>query len=245
MELAEAVGANPRIRRRLRRSSAIRCGRRCGWGWACRAPSKKQARSVALCSKLADSKRRGRGVSVRYAEKEKGEMDGRMDHASLGCSLHEMGYCLSRTGQYAEARVTYERAVAEHEKGDVDGRVDHASVGRSLHHVGYGLSSTGQYAEAGQWFERAVAEKENGDVERSRGPPERGAQPASCWRCLARTGQNAEARTWFERAVAEKEKGDVEGRIDHGAWAAACIRWATACGVQGGIRKLDSGLNAQ
>ena len=148
-------------------------------------------------------------------EAEKGDVHGRIDHASLGSSLHEVGYCLSRTGQYAEARVWYERAVAEQEKGDVDGRVDHASVGRSLHHVGYGLASTGQYAEAGQWFERAVVEKEEGNVEGRIDHQSVGRSLHHVGECLARTGQYAEARPWFERAVAEKEKGDVEGRIDH------------------------------
>jgi Tfp pilus assembly protein PilF len=56
------------------------------------------------------------------AEKEKGDVHGRVNHASLGGSLHEVGYCLSSTGEFAAARPWFKRAVAEKEKGDVHGR---------------------------------------------------------------------------------------------------------------------------
>ena len=62
------------------------------------------------------------------AAKEKGDVHGRIDPASLGTSLHEVGYCYSRTGKYDEARGWFERAVAAKEKGDVHGRVDPASL---------------------------------------------------------------------------------------------------------------------
>src|SRR6185295_13710644 len=77
------------------------------------------------------------------AEKEKGDVHGRIDHESLGSSLHQVGYCLSSTGEFAAARPWFERAVAAAEKGDVHGRIDHASLGRSLNLVGYCLSSSG------------------------------------------------------------------------------------------------------
>jgi tetratricopeptide (TPR) repeat protein/predicted phosphodiesterase len=98
------------------------------------------------------------------AAAEKGDVHGRVDHASLGKSLHLVGDCLSRTGKFDEARPWFERAVAAKEKGDVHGRVDHASLGKSLHQVGYCLSSTGKFDEARPWFERAVAAAEKGDV---------------------------------------------------------------------------------
>ncbi len=62
------------------------------------------------------------------AEAEHGDVHGRVDHASLGASLHLIGYCFSQTGEFAEARPWFERAVAEKERGDVHGRVDHASL---------------------------------------------------------------------------------------------------------------------
>jgi hypothetical protein len=34
------------------------------------------------------------------------------DHASLGSSLHQVGYCLSSTGDFAAARPWFERAVS-------------------------------------------------------------------------------------------------------------------------------------
>ena len=62
------------------------------------------------------------------AEAEKGDVHGRVDHESLGSSLHQVGYCYTRTGRFDEARPWFERAVAEAEKGDVHGRVDHESL---------------------------------------------------------------------------------------------------------------------
>ncbi|MCP4967235.1 MAG: DUF4062 domain-containing protein, partial [bacterium] len=44
-------------------------------------------------------------------EKEQGDIHGRIDHASLGTSLHLIGFCYSSVGQYDEARPWYERAV--------------------------------------------------------------------------------------------------------------------------------------
>ena len=59
-----------------------------------------------------------------------------------------MGYCLSRTGKFEEARSWYGCAVAAKEQGDVQGRVDHESVGSSLHQVGYCLASTGKFSKS-------------------------------------------------------------------------------------------------
>ncbi len=98
------------------------------------------------------------------AAKEQGDVHGRVDHASLGTSLHQVGYCLSSTGQFEAALPWFERAVAAKEQGDVHGRVDQASLSTSLHQVGHCLSSTGQFEAALPWFERAVAASEQGDV---------------------------------------------------------------------------------
>ena len=149
------------------------------------------------------------------AEKEKGDVHGRIDHESLGNSLHQVGGCLSSTGRFDEARAWFERAVAEKEKGDVHGRIDHASLGISLNQVGGCLSSTGRFDEARPWFERSVAEKEKGDVHGRIDHESLGNSLHQVGDCLSRMGRFDEARPWFERAVAEKEKGDVHGRVDH------------------------------
>ena len=53
------------------------------------------------------------GFFERPLETEKGDVHGRIDRASLGGSVHLVGYCLSRLGRDEEARPWYERAVAE------------------------------------------------------------------------------------------------------------------------------------
>ena len=149
------------------------------------------------------------------AEKEKGDVHGRVDHASLGSSLHQVGSCLTSTGQFEAARPWFERAAAEAEKGDVQGRVDHESLGSSLHEVGYCLTSTGQFEAARPWFERAAAEKETGDVHGCVDHDSLGRSLHQVGYCLTSTGQHDAARPWFENAVAEAKKGDVHGRVDH------------------------------
>jgi len=49
---------------------------------------------------------------------------GRVDPASLGTSLDQVGYCYSRVGRFEKALPWLERAVAAKDKGDVHGRVD-------------------------------------------------------------------------------------------------------------------------
>jgi hypothetical protein len=75
-----------------------------------------------------------------------------------------VGCCLSSTGEFAAARLWFERAVTEIEKGDFHGRVDNASLGASLHQVGYCLLSTVEFSAAHRWFERAIAQAEKGDI---------------------------------------------------------------------------------
>ncbi len=145
----------------------------------------------------------------------KGDVHGRVDHESLGASLHAVGDCLSSTGQFEAARPWYERAVAAAGKGDVHGRVDHASLGRSLHQVGVCLSSTGQFEAARPWYERAVAAAGKGDVHGRVDHASLGRSLHQVGYCLSSTGQFEAARPWYERAVAAAGKGDVHGRVDH------------------------------
>ena len=64
-------------------------------------------------------------------EAEQGDVHGRVDHASLGVSVHHVGDCLSQLGQYEAARPRYERAVKEKEQSDTYGRVDRKSLAAS------------------------------------------------------------------------------------------------------------------
>ena len=107
------------------------------------------------------------------AAKEQGDVHGRVNHESLGSSLHQVGYCLSSTGQFDAARPWYQRAVAAKEQGDVHGRVNHENLGSSLHQVGYCLSSTGQFDAARPWYR--ARRRRNGAGRRSR--PRRSRKP--------------------------------------------------------------------
>jgi tetratricopeptide (TPR) repeat protein len=149
------------------------------------------------------------------AEAEQGDVDGRVDHKSLGINLHAVGVCLSSLGQFVEARPWIERAIAEAEQGDVHGRVNHEDLGKGLHEVGVCLSSLGQFAESRPWYERAVAEKKQGDVDGRVDNASVGVSLHSVGFCLTSLGQFEEAVPWYELAVAETEKGDVRGRVDH------------------------------
>src|SRR6266481_3905220 len=173
-------------------------------------------------------------------EIEKGDVHGRVDHASLGVSLHQVGYCLSQTGKYEEGRSWYERAVTEVEKGDVQGRVDHESLGNSLHQVGYCLSQTGKYEEARSWFERAVTEKEKGDVQGRVNHTNLGNSLNQVGYCLSQGGKYEEARSWYERAVAEDEKGDVHGRVDNENLGCS-LHWVGYCLWE--VRKYQEALS--
>jgi tetratricopeptide (TPR) repeat protein len=80
---------------------------------------------------------------------------GRIDHASLGSSLHEVGICLASTEQYEDARPWLERAVAQKEKGNVHGRIDHESLRDSLLAGAACLRKLGQEDRAREWERRA------------------------------------------------------------------------------------------
>ncbi|MES2937848.1 MAG: tetratricopeptide repeat protein [Pseudomonadota bacterium] len=134
-------------------------------------------------------------------EAEQGDVHGRVDHESLGGSLHLVGNCLSSLGQFNDAKAWFERAVKETEQGDVHGRVDHESLGSSLHLVGNCLSNLGQFDEAKAWFERAVNETEQGDVHGRIDHESLGSSLHQVGYCLSSLGQFDEARAWFERAV--------------------------------------------
>ena len=147
---------------------------------------------------------------------EQGDIHGRVDHASLGRSLHQVGSCLWSQGQFAAAQPWCERAVEAAEQGDIHGRVDHESLGRSLQQVGYCLWSQGQSAAAQPWFERAVKAAEQGDIHgHAVDHASLGRSLHQVGSCLASQGQFAAAQPWFERAVAAAEQADIHGRVDH------------------------------
>jgi len=149
------------------------------------------------------------------AAKEKGDADGRVDHQSLGSSMHNVGYCLEQTGDFDEARFWYERAVAAKEKGDPQGCVNHDSLSLSLDQLGRCFSKTAKYDKARSWHERAVTEAEKGDAQHRVNHDILGRSLHSVGYCLSQTGKYDEARFWYERAATEAEKGDAQGLVNH------------------------------
>ncbi|MBI3679136.1 MAG: tetratricopeptide repeat protein [Acidobacteria bacterium] len=85
------------------------------------------------------------------AEKEKGDVHGRIDHASLGRSLHQVGICLSSMGRFEEARPWFERAVEAMRKGDLHGSVDHKNLALSLRAGAACLRQLGETRQADEW----------------------------------------------------------------------------------------------
>ena len=78
-----------------------------------RGPWQQPAPGGLLPGERASSPRRSRGSSAPSREKEQGDIYGRVDHESLGRSLHQVGHCLASQGQYAAAQPWFERAVNE------------------------------------------------------------------------------------------------------------------------------------
>ncbi len=95
----------------------------------------------ALRSPSTPAKTQGRLVFVGRQQAEKGDVHGRVDAASLGRSLHQVGSCYSSVGQFAEALPWFERAVATAEKGDVHGRVDAASLRTTREALNHALNA--------------------------------------------------------------------------------------------------------
>jgi tetratricopeptide (TPR) repeat protein len=147
--------------------------------------------------------------------KEKGDMHGRVDHESLGSTLHQVGDCLVGIGRFEEARGWFERAVEATNEGDIHGRVDHESLGISLHQVAYCHGSVGRYNEARSWSERAVEATKKGNIQGRVDHESLGRMLHHIGCCYEEAGQYDEARPWLQRAVEAKEKGDVCGRVYH------------------------------
>ena len=163
-------------------------------------------------------------------EARQGDVHGRVNHVSLGSSLHLVGYCYTSVGEFAQARRWFEQAVDEKRQGDVHGRVDHASLGSSLHQVGYCYANVGEFAQARPWFEQAVDEARQGDVHGRVDHASVGSSVHQVGYCYASVGEFAQARPWLEQAVDEARQGDVHGRVNHVSLGsslqlgAACLR---------------------
>ena len=86
---------------------------------------------------------------------QQGDVHGRINHESLGVSLHQVGFCLSRTEKFDEARPWFERAVEAAQQGDVHGRINHASLSASLLIGAECLRRAGHIEQARAWEEQA------------------------------------------------------------------------------------------
>ncbi|MCG8419034.1 MAG: AAA family ATPase [Proteobacteria bacterium] len=171
------------------------------------------------------------GISRAWAlsavEKRQGDIHGRVDHESLGRSLHQVGRCYLETGEYEQARSWYQQAVEEKRQGDVHGRVDHESLGRSLHQVGRCYSEAGEYEQARSWYQQAVEETRQGDVHGRVDHQSLGASLHQVGWCYLETGEYEQARSWYQQAVEEARQGDVHGRVNHDLLGAIlqCVGW--------------------
>lgn len=94
---------------------------------------------------------------------EQGDLAGRVNHDSVGTSLHELGACLADSGDYEGAKHWFDRAIAECERGDLLGRVDHQISAKSLGYLARCHAETGNVVEALSLAERAIAEHHQGD----------------------------------------------------------------------------------
>jgi tetratricopeptide (TPR) repeat protein len=88
-------------------------------------------------------------------EKRQGDLHGRVNHESLGSTLHCIGNCFFQQGQWQEAAGWYEQAQAEKRQGDVYGRVNKQSLVLSLQSLAQALSFLGQEEEAKRWKDEA------------------------------------------------------------------------------------------
>ena len=214
----------------ITRAWAAACTR---WATACRRPAQYEAARPWF----------ERAV----AEAEQGDVHGRVDHESLGISLHQVGYCLSQTGAVRGG------AALVRARGGGEGEGRRPRPGRprepgqqACTRWAYCLSETGQYEAARPWFERAVAETEQGDVHGRVDHESLGSSLHQVGYCLSQTGQYEAARPWFERAVAEAGEGrrPRPGRSREPGQR-ACIRWATACRRPGSTRRRGPGTSAR
>ena len=157
------------------------------------------------------------------AEEEQGDVHGRVDHASLGSSLHQVGYCLSQTGRVRGGAAL----VRARGGGSRAGRRPRPGRSREPGQQACTRWATacrrpGEHAAARPWYERAVAEKEQGDVHGRVDHASLGSSLHQVGYCLR--GQY-EPRPGTSGV--RNEQGDVTaGRSRVGQ---ACTRWATAC----------------
>jgi hypothetical protein len=90
-------------------------------------------------------------------EKEQGDVHGRVNHESLGRSLHALAECFEHGDQQTAAADYYRRAAEASERGDVFGRIDWKSLAVSERAVSRCLRRLGRSDEASEWEERAAA----------------------------------------------------------------------------------------
>jgi len=87
--------------------------------------------------------------------KQQGDIQGRVDHESLGSTMHELAVCLSSIGGLRAAASSYERAVEAKKQGDVHGRVDRASLASSLREGASLLRRLSRKEQAKAWERQA------------------------------------------------------------------------------------------
>src|SRR5947207_9557999 len=115
-------------------------------------------------------------------------------HPAVADSLMTLAALLRDTGDYAEARTLYERALAIREKAFGP---NHRAVGATLNTLGYVVFRMGESAAARPMLERSVAIRE-----KALGPSHQVVADSlnDLALVLESTGERASARALFERA---------------------------------------------
>ncbi len=177
--------------------------------------------------------------------REQGDVHGRVDHESLGTSLHQVGVLPVRAGRLRRrppllrarrrrsraGRRPRPRGPREPGHEPAPGRLLPARAGR--------LRRRPPLLRARRRRSRA------GRRPRPRGPRQPGPEPAPGRLLPVEQGDYAAARPFFERAAAETEQGDVHGRVNHASLGASLHRSGTASDMEAALRGRGLPWNAQ
>ena len=169
-------------------------------------------------------------VRARRRGARQGDVHGRVDHESLGRSLHQVGDCLSSQGSSRRRSRGSSAPSRRHEQGDVHGRVDHESLGSSLHQVGYCLSSHGPVRRRRSPGSSAPSRRQNRATSTAASTTRASAAACTRWATACRARASSRRRSPGSSAPSRRQnRATSTAASTTRASAAACTRWATAC----------------
>ncbi len=162
-------------------------------------------------------------------ELSQGNLDGRVDHASVGYCLHWVGVYYDQAGDCAQAIRWLERAVAETRKVDLGGYVD--GLGSSLGMLGRCYLEGREYEQARSWYEQSVEAYREAAGE---GPVDHDAVGWGLhWIgvCHAEVGEYERACRLFEQAIEQKRRADLQA-LDDGDGVGESLHWLGLCHME-------------